>query len=171
MTARPTRDDTGVSCFAPPPAGAETSRVPDEVALARLAGVRVAEAMVTVPDTLDSGATVAEARDLFTDDHLHMLLIVEDGRLLGAVVRDDLGHAPDTRLLALARLEGRTIAPEAAAADALAALVTTGRRRLAVVDPAGRLLGLLCLKRSGLGFCSDADVAARAREQAARREV
>jgi hypothetical protein len=35
-------------------------------------------------------------------------------------------------------------------------------RRIAVVDEHGALLGLLCLKRSGTGFCSDDDVAARA---------
>jgi hypothetical protein len=36
-----------------------------------------------------------------------------------------------------------------------------GRRRLAVTSEDGRLLGLLCLKASGRGFCSDEDVAAR----------
>ena len=38
-------------------------------------------------------------------------------------------------------------------------------RRLAVVDPQGRLLGLLCLKRSRRGFCSAEDVAERDRER------
>ena len=42
------------------------------------------------------------------------------------------------------------------------AMLAAGGRRLAVVDHRLRLLGLLCLKRSGLGFCSDRDVAARA---------
>ena len=37
--------------------------------------------------------------------------------------------------------------------------------RLAVVDPHGVLLGLLCLKRSRRGFCSAEDVAARERER------
>ena len=32
---------------------------------------------------------------------------------------------------------------------------------LAVTNTEGRLLGLLCLKASGLGFCSDADVTSR----------
>jgi len=39
----------------------------------------------------------------------------------------------------------------------------TGRRRLAVVDGEGRLVGLLCLKASGSGFCSNEDVASRKR--------
>jgi hypothetical protein len=42
----------------------------------------------------------------------------------------------------------------------------TGRRRLAVVDEDGTLLGLLCLKATGLGFCSDDAIAQRRRAQA-----
>jgi len=45
------------------------------------------------------------------------------------------------------------------------AMEETGRRRLAVVDPGGRLAGLLCRKRSGRGFCSDEGVAARAADR------
>ena len=40
--------------------------------------------------------------------------------------------------------------------------------RLAVIDEECRLLGLLCLKRTRLGFCSDADVQARAAERQQR---
>ncbi|CUR57753.1 hypothetical protein NOCA2440001 [metagenome] len=34
-------------------------------------------------------------------------------------------------------------------------------RRLAVVDGEGRLLGLLCLKQTRQGFCTETDVLAR----------
>jgi hypothetical protein len=37
----------------------------------------------------------------------------------------------------------------------------SGRRRLAATSNDSTLLGLLCLKAGGLGFCSDADVANR----------
>ena len=37
-------------------------------------------------------------------------------------------------------------------------MITTGIRRLAVVDGDLRLLGLLCLKASRTGFCSDEGV-------------
>ena len=40
--------------------------------------------------------------------------------------------------------------------DARLALLENGIRRAAVVDDGGRLLGLLCLKRHGNGFCTDA---------------
>jgi len=42
------------------------------------------------------------------------------------------------------------------------AMTTTGRRRAAVTSADGRLLGLLCLKASRAGLCSDHDVRARA---------
>jgi hypothetical protein len=37
-----------------------------------------------------------------------------------------------------------------------------GRRRPAVVDDSGRLLGLLCLKKDGTDYCSDEGVRDRA---------
>ena len=42
------------------------------------------------------------------------------------------------------------------------AMTAAGRRRAAVISADGRLLGLLCLKVSRAGFCSDQDVRARA---------
>ena len=42
------------------------------------------------------------------------------------------------------------------------AVLIRGRRRVAVINNDGRLLGLLCLKASQAGFCSDQDVRARA---------
>jgi hypothetical protein len=45
-------------------------------------------------------------------------------------------------------------------------MVRSGRRRIAVVEPDGTLVGLLCLKQSGSGFCTDAGVAAMRRSRA-----
>jgi hypothetical protein len=50
----------------------------------------------------------------------------------------------------------------ASLADVRQAMTATGRRRAAVTSADGRLLGLLCLKVSQTGFCSDQDVRARA---------
>ena len=47
-------------------------------------------------------------------------------------------------------------------AEVRRAMTSTGRRRAAVTSADGRLLGLLCLKASRAGFCSDQDVRARA---------
>jgi CBS domain-containing protein len=117
--------------------------------------------MVTRPAVHRPTATVAELRAFFDDDHMHMALLVDDGELVGTVERFDLVNVDD-RVPAheIARLDGRTITPDASLTDALTATQRAGRRRLAVTN-AGALLGLLCLKATGAGFCSDEDVAAR----------
>ena len=73
------------------------------------------------------------------------------------------GPAPPGNALALTvgRLRGRVTRPDADLAATWKAMTAQARRRLAVVDDRGDLLGLLCLKRSGLGFCADTDVRAR----------
>jgi hypothetical protein len=80
------------------------------------------------------------------------------------VERDDIAgcQAPDAAAAPLGRLAGRTVPAGASLADVRQALTTTGRRRAAVTSADGRLLGLLCLKVSRTGFCSDQDVRARA---------
>ena len=50
-------------------------------------------------------------------------------------------------------------------------LIERGLRRLAVVDRDGTLLGLMCLKRTRTGFCSDEDVASRAQSRAMSRQA
>ncbi|MFD2467453.1 CBS domain-containing protein [Amycolatopsis silviterrae] len=123
------------------------------------------EAMLRAPKVLDATATVAEVRALFEDDHVHAALVVAGRTLLGVVERADLAGLPEALPAYRAgRLAGRVIGPEA---DLYATWLGMPRRRLAVVDEDGELLGLLCLKRSGRGFCSDADVAARGRARAA----
>ena len=128
----------------------------------------VAEAMVRTPRTLPPDASVAAARAALADDHIHLVLLTDGDRLVGTLAREDLAGVPDDRSAhELAILTGRTIAPTADAEAARRHLVGARRRRLAVVDEDGRLVGLLCLKRSGTGFCSDDDVAARVAERAA----
>jgi CBS domain-containing protein len=124
----------------------------------------VAEVVVRLPKTLRPDLRVDQARAALQDDHVHMLLLTEDGRLVGTLVRDDLPEHLDGALPAAryAVLEGRTVSPDLPAETARRLLVSRGARRLAVVAGDGSLLGLLCLKRRLTGFCSDADVAARA---------
>lgn len=125
------------------------------------------DAMVRTPLVRDRSTTVEQARAFFDSDHVHMLLITPTGHvgepLLGTVVRDDLlAHdVSGTEVLEHARLTGRTVHEDATLEEVRQALQSAGGRRLAVVDHAGRLSGLLCLKRDGTGFCSDADVASR----------
>ena len=133
-----------------------------------LTGLAVADVMVTAPRTMRPTATVADARTFFEDDHVHMALIARSGVLLGTLVRADLDVPGDDAVpvLSRSRLSGRTVAASEPAEDVRVRLIEQGQRRLAVVDDSGVLAGLLCLKRRLTGFCSDADVAARADERA-----
>ncbi len=126
--------------------------------------------MLRHPMVCPASLTAAQAHELFRDDHLHVLLVLDGARTLVAVIeRSDLTAADEagTPAQALGRLAGRTVGPDADLEQTRRHLVRSGRRRLAVVDDEHRLLGLLCLKRTGLGFCSDADVEARAAEHVA----
>jgi CBS domain-containing protein len=142
--------------------------VPAAPSLETLAGVRVTQAMVTRPTVYGPATTVGELRACFRDDHVHMALLVDAGKLVAAVDRADLGPhlSDDSRARFVTPLRGRTVGPDASLADALETMRQTRRRRLAVVDEDGTLLGLLCLKATGLGFCSDDAIAQRRRAQA-----
>jgi CBS domain-containing protein len=124
-----------------------------------------AEEMLTTPVRHPLSATVGEIRDFFRDDHVHAALIVSPAGYLEAVVeRDDVAgcRALDAAAVPLGRLAGRTVPAEASLAEVRRAMTTAGRRRAAVTSADGRLLGLLCLKASQAGFCSDQDVRRRA---------
>jgi hypothetical protein len=126
-----------------------------------------ADAMLTIPARHPLAVTVREVRDFFDDSHVHAVLIVSPAGYLAAVVeRNDIagGRAPDAAAAPLGRLAGRTVPAGASLAEVQRAMRASGRRRAAVTSDNGRLLGLLCLKASQAGFCSDQDVRARAEE-------
>jgi CBS-domain-containing membrane protein len=135
--------------------------------------------MITRPSTHAVTCSLAEIARYFRDDHVHMALIAAaDGFLVTTITRSDLDDLDDLDGLGgqppgwipaaeFGTLAGRT----ARSADDLTAaalrLTSTRQRRLAVVDNAGRLVGLLCLKRNGSGFCSDENVRQRREASAA----
>jgi CBS domain-containing protein len=141
----------------------------------------VADVMLREPIVLPESATVSDVRAVLRSDHVHMVLITRAGRvgepLRGTVVRTDLDAAPAAGMspddaepaLTCSRLAGRTVGPTEPVDDVRRALVAAGLRRAAVVDDAGLLLGLVCLKRDGTGFCSDAGVASRRADDGVRR--
>lgn len=131
---------------------------------------RVCDAMVTRPRTHDPESGLERIRAFFKDDHVHMALIVaSDGRLVTTIERPDLMAVASSsaQVENLGTLVGRTVRPADPLGTATATLLREGRRRLAVVDDSGRLLGLLCLKKDGIGYCSDEGI--RARREAAER--
>jgi signal-transduction protein with cAMP-binding, CBS, and nucleotidyltransferase domain len=129
----------------------------------------VGDVMVTSPKVCDHSAVVADLHDLFADDHVHCALVTDGSRLLSVVRREDLGDDPSLPASAVGTLRGRTVAASTDLGSVHRRMVQQGIRRLAVVTEDGRLVGLLCLKRSGTGFCADDDVAARAAERSSDR--
>lgn len=124
-------------------------------------------AVLRRPKTLPASASVGDVRRLL-GDHVHAALLVDGPRLAAVVVRDDLLAAgDDDPALDLGTLVGRTVRSGTPLAVAQEQLVATGQRRIAVVDADGGLVGLLCRKRRGDGWCTDAGVAARRREREA----
>ena len=130
-----------------------------------LAGKQVRDVMINYPKQVDSTITIGQAEELFSDEHVHMLLLVENEQLVGTLLRTDLDHEPLPRTLPakpFSVLSGRWVRADHDAADLLTWMSSQRIRRLAVVDETLNLKGLACLKRTGKGFCSDANVQARA---------
>jgi len=128
--------------------------------------------MISYPKTHDLGTTADEIRAFFEDDHVHMALIVRtDRRLVTTIERADLSARPPVLTLAaeLGTLTGRTVGPAQKLDAVTAGLLRERRRRKAVVDDCGRLLGLLCLKKDGSGYCSDDAI--RQRQSGAERPL
>lgn len=121
----------------------------------------VADAMVHRPKLLPATATGGDVRELFLDDHVHAALVVDGVRLLTVIERHEAESSPDRPARAMGTLRGRVVASYADLWETWAWMTAHGRRRLAVVED-GRCVGLLCLKRSGRGFCCDAGIRARA---------
>lgn len=144
----------------------------------------VADALLRQPTVHRADLTVGQARAAFdASAKTHMLLLAGDGVLIGTLTRADLDRGgdggvgldggvdldPNARAAAVGTLVGRTTAPDVPLAPTHALMCRRGIRRLAVVDDAMRLLGLLCLKHSRSGFCTDDGVAAMRRARAVGR--
>jgi len=127
-------------------------------------GQFVADAMISCPKTHGLETGVGEIRAFFEDEHVHMALIVAtDRQLVTTIERPDLLESSPAFSPAaeLGTLTGRTACPAQPLGSVTAALVRDRRRRLAVVDDSGHLLGLLCLKKDGTGCCSDDSIRER----------
>lgn len=142
---------------------------PDGLVEPAAVGAVVAEAMLPSPRVLPGDATVAQVCEVFSDDHQQAVLLVDGQRLVTVVERTDLeGRAGEAMAAGIGSLDGRVVRADADLNATWAAMVDGDRRRLAVVGDDGQLLGLLCLKRSRTGFCTEDDLRARAEERASR---
>ena len=129
--------------------------------------VTVRSAMLRHPTVHPAGLTVGEAQAVFAARaKTHLLVLVEGGVLISAITRDDVAGIADPATPArdVGRLAGRIVSADEPLAPLREAMADSGLRRVAVVDDVAadpkHLLGLLCLKRSRTGFCTDEGVAA-----------
>jgi CBS domain-containing protein len=124
--------------------------------VAGAAGRRVSEVMIRGPKTLPAAATVDEARRLFENPRVLVALLDDGGRYAGELRRDDLPPSlpAEGPVGGLAR-PGETIGPDRPMSEALEIMSRLDEERLAVVDPDGELVGLLCLNRKHGHFCVD----------------
>jgi len=175
--ATPTRTHDGVDCRCQPwvhgfplPAWHEginacstAVQQPGDDAIGSRTEHTVADAMVHRPKVHPVTSTVADLRQLFADEHVHAALITADEVLITVIDRDDVQPAlsANTPAASLGSLVGRTVDPTAPLPAVQQLMESSGRRRLAVIAAQQRLLGLLCLKRSQHGFCSDQDLQSR----------
>lgn len=108
----------------------------------------------------DASTTVAVLREFFADDHKHAAVVVEHGVLLAVIDRSDVtpDHPADALADDIGTVTSRAVGRDADLEGVRLELVATRRRRMAVVADDGTFLGLLCLKRTLDGFCSDDDV-------------
>jgi CBS domain-containing protein len=122
------------------------------------AGPHARDVMLRGPRTLAPGATVAEARAAFENPRERLLLVAEDGRLLGAVRRDAITDAlpADAPLGDIADTGMPRVGPDEPVERVLALLDADYGERLPVVAPDGALLGLVCFNRARGVFCVSA---------------
>ncbi len=120
-------------------------------------GPRARDVMLKSPDTVPGDMTVAAARRFLDNPRLRMLLVADDGRLIGAVSRDRLASESDgdVTLAGLADPAIPRIGPHETVDRVLELLDSAGSERLPVVDD-DRLLGLICWNRRKRHFCIDA---------------
>ena len=77
----------------------------DEMAR-RLGRLSADQVMVTSPETMPAGASVADVRTALADEHVHMVLLTDGDVLRGTIVRADLtpGRSPTDSALELSTL-------------------------------------------------------------------
>jgi CBS domain-containing protein len=112
---------------------------------------KVRDAMIADPPALEASASAQQAGELFDRPEVRAVLVCEDGRLTGIVtrktlVREIVARGRDPRGTVLGELAEDpmfTLDPDAELDDAFRALEERDLDRAPVVEPDGRLAGVL----------------------------
>ena len=114
----------------------------------------ISDVMLRRPKTLAADATVADARAMFENKSMQLLLLVDDGRFVGAVSR--IPEDAEAELPVAGFTDDAAPITTEADLPVTVALERLGHQpggRLIVVDEDGTLLGLVCVTASGQDFC------------------
>jgi CBS domain-containing protein len=108
---------------------------------------------------LASGATVAQARQLFGSSSVRLIPLLDGDAYVGAVSREDIERAADgDPVERYAVSKPPTARASAPAGEALLALDGGGGRRLVVLgDDGASYVGLVCVSGDGMRLCIDAE--------------
>lgn len=120
--------------------------VPRDYQSDALAGVRVADVMTRAVLTLPADATIeAASRSVLASSHDAFPVVRADGTFVGVVRRRNFaeGAAPDRAVAALASAEAHVTTAGASLREAVDALALHDVAMLAVLDDAGRVVGVL----------------------------
>jgi CBS domain-containing protein len=119
------------------------------------AGLVVADVIHQRFSALPASATVGEVRDWFAQStHRHVAVLADDdGRYAGSLTAADLEDADASRPASEVAQLARTVAPDAPAAEGFAVASATETLRVPVVDPDGRLLGVVGVTDDRAAFC------------------
>lgn len=109
--------------------------------------------------TLPSETTVGDLREYFAASDSRRLAVITDGsRYVGSITPGSLPERADDAALASGFASHEpTLGPEATAAEARTRGLREPSRRIAVVDDAGTLLGIVAITRGLDGFCGSPD--------------
>ena len=119
------------------------------------AGLTVADVMHSRFATMPASAAVGEVRAWFASSVSHRMALLADagGRFAGSLLPDDVVGVEDgAAATAFARL-APTVAPGEPAARAEELALSTGSRRVPVVDGDGLLVGIVAVTTDLQGFC------------------
>jgi CBS domain-containing protein len=122
------------------------------------AGLSAADVIHKQFSALPADATVGDVRQWFAASaHRQMAVLAQDGRYAGSITRADAdGAGTDDRPASEIARSGPTIEPGAPAHEGHQLALSTGARRVPVVDSDGRLLGVVGVTDDLAAFCGAA---------------
>lgn len=130
-----------------------------EIAIDDAAGLTAADLVHVKLTATDAGASVGDVQAFFAASSSRRLAVLADraGAFAGVLTREDVEGAPDPAAPArdVAR-PGPTVAPDASAEEARAAVMHLPSRRVPVVAADGTFVGVVALDESRTHFCGTA---------------